>query len=731
MIDTNKLLQRTTEKSNAPSLKMAMNILVIKKDLKKIDDTFKERLVLSKVRAGILREQAERLRRRSKENTLEKRKEDDGTNFDPTQDPKQRKGRGLLSLLLGGLIGGIGFLVVKAIPLFKNIFKVLRVISFPIIAIVRGTVNLIKGVGKKISPAVNDLEDRDKKDRKDIDALPGRLDALGKELEFLAGAMIFSSVFGMISTGVGAGKIKNIVNAARSKKLLTGASAVKIQRQLVAQKKVATTTAARELVEARDMVVPRTQFLGGAGFQESLVGGRTIVKKIAKEVKEESVELVEQGVKTATKGFSATKITDKNIASILDNLSAGRPLIDIKGMKKASGATTTVQGMKMFQFTEAAKQAGKLASKETPATAIIDPSQKKFIRDSRGIRQVGVEPPSFRAGVSSKQLFDALVPSGNAKMIGDEMLFKDSDGYFKNFSQLSTDRLNELKKVTTTTLQDLPDAGKTARNILLSKKGVTSTTKTATKTAAKGLTKTSLRQTLGAVPLLGDLGVMLLDIYVFKEVPARAGFKTIGSIIGSVLGGILGGLIAAATGGTGVFLIPALAILGGIGGDLLGGIIYDMVSNNYQTRTDGPFKRPPGNTSLKKSDLGRATISSGLRGSEIVKGIKDSGGIISKGMFENRGENEYLIDNNTYEVVNNKYPGLLDDINKMSDENDIIATIQQRTSYEKKKGRTKVMFIPLNQGGNSTKKSAGTIVINKSNRRESFLAMNTQTLYKR
>ena len=41
------------------------------------------------------------------------------------------------------------------------------------------------------------------------------------------------------------------------------------------------------------------------------------------------------------------------------------------------------------------------------------------------------------------------------------------------------------------------------------------------------------------------------------------------------------------------------------------------------------------------------------------------------------------------------------------------------------------MFIPLNQGGNSIKKSAGTIVINKSNRRESFLAMNTQTLYKR
>ena len=719
MIDTNKLLQRTTEKSNAPSLKMAMNILVIKKDLKKIDDTFKERLVLSKVRAGILREQAERLRRRSKENTLEKRKEDDGTNFDPTQDPKQRKGGGLLSLLLGGLIGGIGFLVIKAIPLFKNIFKVLRVISFPIISIVRGTVNLIRGVGKKISPAVDDLEDRDKKDRKDIDALPGRLDALGKELEYLAGAMIFSSVFGMISTGVGAGKIKNIVNAARSKKLLTGASAVKLNKQLVGQKKVATTTAARELVEARDMVVPRTQFLGGTGFQESLVGGRTIVKKISKEVKEESVELVEQGVKTATKGMSE-KITDKNVNKIIENLRAGRFPTDIGAMKKASGAKTTVRDM----------------TKSVTGDPFAFLAQDQFVRQGRIIKK---SKTLFEGGVSPRQLFNALLPSGNAMLVDGQMLFKDSDGYFKYFDEISSDRLNELKKVTTTdlpvvkpkTLQDLPDAGKTARKLLLSKQGATATAKSATRTAAKTLTKQSLRQTLGAVPLLGDLGVMLLDIYVFKEVPARAGFKTIGSIIGSVLGGILGGLIAAATGGTGVFLIPAIAILGGIGGDLLGGIIYDMVSNNYQTRTDGPFKRPPGDTSLKKSDLGRATISSGLRGSQIVKGIKDSGGIVPKGMFENRGENEYLFDHNTYKAVNNKYPGLLDDINKMSDENDIIATIQQRTSYEKKRGRTKVMFIPLNQGGNSIKKSAGTIVINKSNRRESFLAMNTQTLYKR
>ena len=259
-------------------------------------------------------------------------------------------------------------------------------------------------------------------------------------------------------------------------------------------------------------------------------------------------------------------------------------------MKKASGATTTVEGMRKFV-------------RDSSGVVTGDPfaflAQDQFVRQKRIVKK---SKTLFEGGVSPRQLFNALLPSGNAMLVDGQMLFKDSDGYFKYFDEISNDRLNELKKVTDTdlpvvkpkTLQDLPDAGKTARKLLLSKQG-------ATRTAAKTLTKQSLRQTLGAVPLLGDLGVMLLDIYVFKEVPARAGFKTIGSIIGSVLGGILGGLIAAATGGTGVFLIPAIAILGGIGGDLLGGIIYDMVSNKYQTRTDGPFKRPPGDTSFRRS----------------------------------------------------------------------------------------------------------------------------------
>ena len=747
MIDTTKLLQRSSEKSSTSSVKMAMNIRVIKKDFKRIDDTLKERLVLSKVRAGILREQSERMKRREKESALEKRKDDDGTDFDPTKEPKKTGGRGgLLTALFAGLIGGIGFIVIKAIPLFKALFKTLNTIAKPIILLVRSIGNLITGIKNKLFPAVGDLEDKERKGRKDIKELPDRVKRVADDLEFLAGAMVFNTVLGMIFTGVGAGKVKNIVNAARSKKLLTGASAVKIQKQLVGQKKVATTTAAKELVEARDMVVPRTKFLGGEGFQEA-VAGRKIIKKISNEVKEESVELVEQGVKTVTKGFSATKITDKNINKILENLSSGRPLVtNLQGMKDASGAITTVPGMKKFQFSEAARQAGKIASGEVGASAFIDPAQRQFVRDGRKItkttsglgdasRIMSRMPDNILATLNRKTR--AYVNTTNS--VKRERLYneiasilrqsgadqKGVNNYFSNVIQINK------PKITNKAFQQL-DIFQENKRLFQGVGPFTAPTipKAATtiaKNTTKGFTKTTLKQTLGAVPLLGDLAVLLLDIYVFKEIPARAGFKTIGSIIGSVIGGILAALIAAATGGTGAILIPALTILGGIGGDVLGGMLYDMLDRNYDEY--GPFKKPTNFKSTSASDIGRAGLSGGIKGNTIGKPVKDAAGRIGKGVFENKGGPEFLFDHDTYMAFNKEYPGLFESVN-LAEGEDSINILRKRLSYEKKSIRTKMIPIEIPMVAKNTTQDEGSIIINKKEE-TSLLAMNVQTLYRR
>ena len=61
MIDASKLLSRPT--SNGLSKDSVQNLVVIKKKVIEVDNLLKERLVLRKVREGILRQQEERERR--------------------------------------------------------------------------------------------------------------------------------------------------------------------------------------------------------------------------------------------------------------------------------------------------------------------------------------------------------------------------------------------------------------------------------------------------------------------------------------------------------------------------------------------------------------------------------------------------------------------------------------------------------------------------------------------
>ena len=69
MIDASKLLSRPT--SNGLSKDSVQNLVVIKKKVIEVDNLLKERLVLRKVREGILRQQEERERRFARETTLE------------------------------------------------------------------------------------------------------------------------------------------------------------------------------------------------------------------------------------------------------------------------------------------------------------------------------------------------------------------------------------------------------------------------------------------------------------------------------------------------------------------------------------------------------------------------------------------------------------------------------------------------------------------------------------
>ena len=72
MINSSKLLTNRSSGTTVLSRKSVTNIGIIREDVIKVDKLLKDRLVLSKVREGIERQNQERLRRVGREETHEK-----------------------------------------------------------------------------------------------------------------------------------------------------------------------------------------------------------------------------------------------------------------------------------------------------------------------------------------------------------------------------------------------------------------------------------------------------------------------------------------------------------------------------------------------------------------------------------------------------------------------------------------------------------------------------------
>ena len=116
MIDTGKLIPQRKEGARL-SKGTITTIGLVKKDVVKIDSLLKEKLVLSKVRYGILRRQAETEKRFDREKNLENKKsrpQDFGFNI---RSNKKGKGfGGFLGGMLKTILGLLGFSIFKSLP---------------------------------------------------------------------------------------------------------------------------------------------------------------------------------------------------------------------------------------------------------------------------------------------------------------------------------------------------------------------------------------------------------------------------------------------------------------------------------------------------------------------------------------------------------------------------------------------------------------------------------------
>ena len=84
------------------------------------------------------------------------------------------------------------------------------------------------------------------------------------------------------------------------------------------------------------------------------------------------------------------------------------------------------------------------------------------------------------------------------------------------------------------------------------------------------------------IPIIGALLDFALNFFVFKEPLGKAAFMAIGAGLGTWIGGLLGTLIPVPGVGTAIGMF-----LGGMGGDLLGGILYDVLFRGKKADQSG------------------------------------------------------------------------------------------------------------------------------------------------
>ena len=119
MINSAALLP-SLSRSSGLSPRSSIGLNIIRRDSIAVDRLLKERLVLSKVRYGIERQEQERERRRNREADLEADSKQNYEVGDAPNDPrKRRKGiGGLLGTVFGGILSSLGGVAFQAAPAF-------------------------------------------------------------------------------------------------------------------------------------------------------------------------------------------------------------------------------------------------------------------------------------------------------------------------------------------------------------------------------------------------------------------------------------------------------------------------------------------------------------------------------------------------------------------------------------------------------------------------------------
>ena len=664
MINTNKLLPRSS--ASTLNSKSISDLGVIRNTTKKIDDILKERLVLSKVRYAILKQNEERKKRRDRESLREIKKETTSQSVTPS---KKKKKRGLLSNLLGGVFKIFRSGAFKFIPLLLGFAKKIALAIGPFTLITTGVIFAVGKVLDSVQDAANKARGVNQKDI-DSNTLQGTIGEFGNSITTFATILL-----GNVLT-------QRAINRALNRNMMTEAEV--IDRLTLAGRQSRRVTrgglsfsgepktieqylelqATRRVTTTRPDYNIRPSALGGVSdMQDDL---KDVIQKGSPEEKARVTRMfldldeddLDGRPPTATSGGKSKGSTpvqarprvrvDRVTGNFLIGLNP-----DIKAEEEILNRFVSKQ--QQLDLFRKDTQMRENERRQRTESLMEDPIEQQRRRSAEGEGMSGTGRRGTRRirrgrlGTSSFRIEDPdgrVIYRAGGLTIADKMKNQNIDGSLAKVARKGKVFRRGLGKAT-------------GRGLL----------KFLGKNQVKVLRK-FINNSIGVIPFLGDFIGLLLDIFLFGEPPGRAAFMAIGGLLGSFLGVFVGGLLGppgAIVGG----------ILGGIGGDIIGGFAYDLFF---------------GRNMKFGQQFGRSMTKKGL-----LKGGLYTGGeaTFGKYLLGERGP-EFVMDSNSYLALEKEAPGFLAALND-ADAGEVSEVLRTYASYEGTAGRERLVPVPVPQ----------------------------------
>ena len=632
MINSEKLMGRMESKGTLLSEKSISNMGVIRRRLVDIDGMLKDKLVLAKVREGIRRQEEERLRRVEREDDIEDRDDDRDIDMDGGKRKRKKPKPGGPSNILGpagAILTGAGIaLIANNLGTFRVTAQVLKGIGSVAVSTFMGAATAINA-GYKVVNAIETrtlqmFGDKGLRTLKQFQKVFSTFVNVAIVTAVTAGGV---SVLGKTRRSLFPGRVKPSPKIRTKGFSIKRPLGVKDVRRSLSKRNVTTNLSGFGTIEqgragvpvfaGRDKIV---RFIRGK--QESKQSKQQTNFDINPETGREYTRFDPEIGMAPPEGESGRRVTTErgNVRATF-----AKDLENAEQLRKVFGVDGTNPNPKLLQEGLDEINAGRYKGfddflRRKTAEYSSDARKPRSIKKQRTITGSPPNQPLIRGSKTGRGFFN---DNSRFNRIFESPLddFGIGGGNTISGPSFFNQRPAPLTSRQILSQQGSFNAPKIINQVTKNADNFTNVKSLSTLLEAFGgiplvkATRQFLGNTVGRIPLLGDLIGVLLDVFVFKQPIQKALFMAAGGALGGSIGAWLGGIL-----GTVVPVVGNLAgavvggFLGGVGGDMLGGFLYDVLFA-------GKPGFPAATTQNPLEKTAKSTLKLGLSGGGLVPAL--------------------------------------------------------------------------------------------------------------